>query len=87
MAIDHKYGRVTLEHGDIGEHEPVVVFRARDSLLPKVLMYYHLFCWKAGSPARHLRLILDSIDAIQRWQEQHEVKTPDSETSKQWMET
>lgn len=38
MAIDLKYGRVTLENADIGEDEPVVVFRARDALLPKVLM-------------------------------------------------
>ena len=31
MGIDAKYGRVTTERGDIGEDEPVVVFRAQDN--------------------------------------------------------
>lgn len=86
MAIDAKYGRVTVEHGDIGEGEPVVVFRGRDVLLPKVLMYYHLFCMKAGSPRRHLDLILESLERVRAWQSMYPPKTPDSENSKRWME-
>lgn len=70
MAIDNKYGRVTFEHGTIGEDEPVVVFRANDILLPKVLMYYHLFCMKAGSPRHHLNLILDSLEKVRAWQDE-----------------
>lgn len=68
MAFDGKYGRVTTEFGDIGEDEPVVVFRAQDPLLPKVLMYYHLFCLKAGSPRKHLSIILDTIERVRQWQ-------------------
>ncbi len=53
MAIDNKYGKVTLEHGTIGEDEPVVVFRATDSFLPKLLAYYHSFCLRGGSPRQN----------------------------------
>lgn len=69
MAIDAKYGRVTLENGDIGENEPVVVFRARDNQLPKLLLYYHLFCAKVGSPKKHLGLIMSTRETILKWQE------------------
>lgn len=86
MAIDNKYGRVTLQHGDIGADEPVVVFRAKDVLLPKVLMYYHLFCMKVGSPKRHLDLIFDTLAKVEQWQEEHVPKVPDSEKSRGWMD-
>ncbi len=86
MAVDRKYGKVTLEHGSIGEDEPVVVFRATDRLLPKVLAYYHLFCLKDGSPKRHLNLILDTRDAVMDWQETNGSRTPTSEHSKEWMD-
>jgi hypothetical protein len=86
MAIDAKYGRVTLEHGTIGEDEPVVVFRATDELLPKVLMYYHLFCMKAGSPKRHLDLIMNTYEKVTKWQETHRPRTPNSEASRKWMD-
>lgn len=86
MAQDLKYGKVTLEHGDIGEDEPVIVFRAKDALLPKVLAYYHLFCLKAGSPKRHLDIIYDAREKILDWQDRNAVKRPDSESSKKWMD-
>ena len=89
MAIDNKYGRVTLEHSDIGEDEPVVVFRARDMHLPKLLMYYHLFCLKTSrTPRLHLDLILDSLEKIQAWQDEHplEVRHPSSSGYKRRME-
>lgn len=60
MAVDGKYGRVTLEHGDIGEDEQVVVFRAQDSLLPKVL------AWWQENEARMLdRDLVDDIAGVQ----------------------
>lgn len=87
MAIDHKYGKVTLEHGSIGEDEPVVVFRASDTLLPKLLGYYHLFCLRAGSPKRHLDIILQSREIVMGWQENNPIRTriPNSENSRSWM--
>lgn len=78
MGVDGKYGRVTTEFGNIGEDEPVVVFRAQDGLMVKVLMYYHLFCLKAGSPRRHLDAILDAIDNVRRWQSNNPTKVPES---------
>jgi hypothetical protein len=86
MAIDGKYGRVTLEHGTVGEDEPVVVFRAQDRLLPKLLAYYRLFCWKAGSPSRHLSIIDSTLDTVQRWQEEHHTQVPNSESSRAWLD-
>lgn len=88
MGIDLKYGKVTLEHGDIGEDEPVIVFRAKDALLPKLLTYYHLFCMKAGSPKRHLDLIYETRQRIIDWQKdvRNRTKIPDSEASKDWMD-
>jgi hypothetical protein len=86
MPIDSKYGHVTLEHGDhIPDDEPVVVFRAKDRLLPKVLAYYRLFCWKDGSPKRHLLLIDKALEAVQGYQADHPPVTPSSETSRAWM--
>lgn len=86
MAFDNKYGRVTLEHGTIGEDEPVVVFRATDKLLPKVLAYYHLFCLKAGSSKRHLDLILDTREKVLDWQNINDTRTPNSEASLGWLD-
>jgi len=85
MALDNKYGKVTLEHGDIGEDEPVVVFRASDTLLPRVLAYYHLFCMKLDSPKRHLDLIFDSREKVLKWQEENGSRVPTSENSKNWL--
>lgn len=79
MANDLKYGKVILEKGTIGEDEPVVVFRARDKLLPKVLAYYHLFCIKAGSPDKHLNLIMQRIREIEEWQNVNPTQIPASE--------
>jgi hypothetical protein len=81
MAYDRKYGRINLEFGNIGENEPVVVFRAQDKLLPKVLAYYHLFCLKEGSPRRHLDIILNTKETVEQWQNTNRTKVPSSESS------
>jgi len=80
MAIDTKYGRVTLEHGDIGEDEPVVVFRAQDRLLPAVLDAYYAACLGAGSPVGHLERLRDTHRMIEAWQSRHPTKTPGERT-------
>jgi len=88
MAQDHKYGQVTLEHGDhIPADEPVIVFRARDVLTPQLLAYYHMLCMNAGSPMRHLRLVAEAHQRFLAWQAEHagDIKVPDSETSREWM--
>ena len=84
MAIDGKYGRVTLEHGVIGEDEPVVVFRAQDETTIHLLDYYRILCVLAGSPARHLALIDKTRATFHDWQGEHDVKVPDSESSRTW---
>jgi hypothetical protein len=80
MAIDHKYGRVTLEHGTIGEDEPVVVFRAQDTLLSRVLAYYIMFCLQVGSPRHHIDSIQEARDKVISWQKANPdlVRVPNS---------
>lgn len=88
MGFDRKYGRVTTEHGDIPDDEPVIVFRGRDRLVPAMLEHYMDLCERAGSPARHVRLVHGSAEQIEKWQEANpdRVRTPDSERSRAWME-
>jgi hypothetical protein len=88
MGTDGKYGRVTTEHGDIPDDEPVIVFRARDRLVPELLDYYHGQCIEAGSPQRHRDLIAAQRKRIIAWQDANpdKVRTPDSERSREWME-
>jgi hypothetical protein len=80
LAQDRKYGKVTLEHGDIGEDEPVFVFRAQDKLLPAVLAAYESLCADAGSPQHHLDLIRSQEAVIRQWQRDHPSRTPNSDS-------
>jgi hypothetical protein len=79
VAIDGKYGRVTTEFGDIGDDEPVVVFRAQDQLLPDMMELYLDLCRRAGSPQRHLDLIAATTDKIRQWQGHHHTQIPRSD--------
>lgn len=86
MARDTKYGRVTTEFGQFGEDEPVVVFRAKDRLLPKLLKIYRYMCELAGSPVLHLEAIDKAAAAVKDWQAQNPTKTPDSEAHRKRIE-
>ena len=89
MGYDGKYGRVTTEHGDIPDDEPVIVFRARDKVTINMLAHYHQVCMMSGSPMRHLRLIAETFFRFRKWQQDNpeQVKVPDSERSRAWMES
>jgi hypothetical protein len=78
MAIDLKYGRVHLEHGTIGENEPVVVFRAQDVTLPLVLEAYKRICAEQGSPEHHLKAIDDATVHVTSWQLTNHTQVPQS---------
>jgi len=81
MAIDNKYGYVKAQFGDIGEDEQVVVFRARDRLLPKMLKIYHILCELGGSPQHHLFAIDEAAAKVKMWQAEHfdQVRQPSSD--------
>lgn len=79
MGIDGKYGRVTLERSTIAEDEPVVVFRAQDRLLPKLLKVYRIMCELAGSPDHHLELIDQTASTVKAWQADNHTQTPRSD--------
>lgn len=85
MAYDRKYGRVTTQFGDIGEDEPVIVFRARDSLVPEMLKLYGALCRGAGSPERHVKIVENTRDAVMRWQSINapQVRVPSSTGSEE----
>jgi hypothetical protein len=87
MGYDNKYGRVTTEHGDIPEDEPVIVFRARDKATADLLDWYLHACEAAGSPERHLSLIRKTQATFADWQTANsdKVRVPDSERSRTWM--
>ncbi len=82
MALDPKYGKVTLQRGNVGEDEPVVVFRARDALLPKVMEEYLRLCKAAGVPSKHLDQIGETSNKIKTWQMKNETKVPASENTR-----
>lgn len=88
MGFDGKYGVVTTEHGDIPPDEPVIVFRARDILLPELLDDYISLCEFAGSPQRHMDLVAAHQERILTWQDNNpdKVRRPDSERSREWMD-
>ncbi len=79
MGYDAKYGEVTTEHGTIGRDEPVVVFRAQDRLLPKLLKVYRIMCELAGSPQHHLDLIDSTAGEVKDWQTIFPPRTPNSD--------
>jgi hypothetical protein len=76
MPIDRKYGRVTVERGDIGEDEPVVVFRAQDVTLPDVIDDAARRAVEAGSPQAHLDGLLAAKAKVEDWQAGHYTKIP-----------
>jgi predicted RND superfamily exporter protein len=80
MAIDVKYGRVTMERGTVGEDEIVVVFRARDWALPKLLRDYRFLCEELGSPQKHLDTVKKAMEAVTRWQDQNGSQVPRSDS-------
>lgn len=79
MGVDGKYGRVSTEHGSIGEDEPVIVFRAQDATTPALIQAYRQLCEQAGSPQRHLDLIDMTLARFVEWQLDHFTKTPSSD--------
>jgi hypothetical protein len=82
MAIDLKYGRVSVENvpgNPFGEDEPVIVFRARDKNILDLLDKYEMLCKEGGSPDEHLTAIRVVRANMERWQRENPdlVKTPD----------
>lgn len=80
MAIDFKYGKVTVEFPGPEENEPVIVFRAQDQLVPELLQHYRQLCEAAGSPDHHLEAIDVTKWGIEEWQAKHpdQVRVPNS---------
>lgn len=81
MPVDRKYGRVTLENQrNIGDDEPVVVFRAQDALLLQVLDFYAEKCATAGSPSHHIEGVAVAREAVVAWQREHRTQVPRSDS-------
>jgi len=80
MGYDAKYGKVTTEHGEIPDDEPVVILRGQDLAVPRTLNYYRGVARELGSPDEHLSLVTDQVGYIKGWQRYHpdRVKVPDT---------
>ena len=80
--IDGKYqtsGDITkLDGTPIPEDEPLMLFRGKDQLLPKLLEQYKQLCLENGSPQGQLDLVQQRIDEIKLWQDsnQDRVRVP-----------
>jgi hypothetical protein len=85
LGTDGKYGRVSTEHGDIPDDEPVIVVRARDKNSAPLISAYWELCKRGGSPQFHLDLVEQTYKRFTDWQEAHpdQVRTPDSEAYRQ----
>lgn len=79
MAIDRKYGRVTVERGTIGKNEKVFVLRAQDALVPALLQLYAAMCRNEGSPESHIMGVLLARDDMIEWQRTHHTQVPRSD--------
>jgi hypothetical protein len=85
VAIDNKYGQVSFEEENtIGKDEPVVVFRAADPLLGKVLGAYLTAAYEAGAPKRHTDLILNTQGKVDDWQRENPELVREVPTSSNW---
>lgn len=81
--IDGKYqtsGDITkLDGTPVPQDEPLILFRGKDKLLPRLLEMYKQLCQDGGSPQNHLDLLQQRIDEIKEWQDSNldKVKIPD----------
>ncbi len=81
--IDGKYktdGNITKIDGTpIPDDEPLVLFRAKDKLLPQVLENYKKLCQDAGCQPQQVETLSPLIQQVKDWQtaNQDKVKLPD----------
>ncbi|QFU87896.1 hypothetical protein [Amycolatopsis sp. YIM 10] len=78
MAIDSKYGPVSIPGSTIAADEPVFVLRGQDRLAPDAMRAYLELCKKAGVPQHHLDALEQSIVDMVRWQANNYTQTPRS---------
>lgn len=79
MALDAKYGQVTVELGDIPEDEPVFLIRAQDSAAGQIVRQYAQVVAGHGATPEFYESVHKVADDIDRWQEANpdKVGTPD----------
>jgi hypothetical protein len=70
--IDGKYqtsGDITkLDGTPVPADEPLVLFRAKDKLVPAMLEHYAGLCEQAGSPPEQIQGIRHRLEAVKQWQ-------------------
>jgi hypothetical protein len=67
MAVDRKYGKVTLQYGAVPKDEPVFVLRGQDAHALDTLRFYLNTCIMMGASADHLTFVKESISKIESW--------------------
>lgn len=71
MALEGKYGNVSVELGSIPDDEPVFLLRAQDMLAVPAIREYLDLCTRAGCVEEHLDGIGVAIGRFARWQVVH----------------
>lgn len=79
MAHDLKYGRVTTEHGDIPDDEPVIILRGQDRLTVPTMSNYGFLAIVGGCDDVHVGAVEAAIDIVSDWQSTHVTKVPDTD--------
>ena len=71
-------GIFKFDHTPIPEDEPLILFRGRDRLVPKMLDYYLQLRLEITDPKQNIPLLRSDIDAITAWQQANPdlVRTP-----------
>lgn len=83
MGNSRKYGQITTEQGNVPPAEPVFMVRARDITSVDLITDYLTLCVRAGSPRRHLELVMDTLNDFRKYQTANkgELKIPQGRRS------
>lgn len=74
MAHEGKYGKITAELKELGDDEPVFLFRATDPFTPLAIRRYAQHCQAYGCEAKHVQDCFDHADRIEKWQKENPTK-------------
>lgn len=80
MGYDRKFGRVTTEHGDIPEDEPVFVIRGKDAAAPMAISHYADAAVMVGASDEFVDEVRRAVETVCAWQADHldRIRAPDN---------
>lgn len=70
-GLEGKYGRITTEHKQFHQDEPIFLFRATDPLAPTAIRFYAHLADYAGCADEHIQAAFAHAERIAQWQRDH----------------